>query len=146
MRPPGEPASTSANAAPWVRTLRALDAQRAQAFWTLDVDALNNIYVPGSAPWTADRALLSQYRSQNVRVQGLRVTIDSTSITRRTPTTITLRTTDHLTGGEAVDHTGARTPLPRGKPTTRLITLTSNPATTAPGSPTAWRISTITQA
>jgi hypothetical protein len=129
----------------WIRTLQALDAQRSRAFWTLDLDALDEIYVPGSSPWTADRALLSTYRDQNVRVQGLRITIESTTVTRRTPNTVTLRTSDHLTAGEAVDHAGTKTPLPPGPPATRLITLTATPPS-AGASNQAWRISTITQA
>ncbi|TDO69627.1 serine/threonine protein kinase [Kribbella sp. VKM Ac-2571] len=143
--------ASSAELATWIHTLEALDAQRAQAFWTLDLDALDRIYVPGSAPWRTDRALLSAYRNQNVRVQGLRITIESTAVTRRTATTVTLKTTDHLTAGQAVDHTGAKTPLPPGPPTTRLITLTTTPRTAAPSrsatrQPThTWRITTITQ-
>lgn len=133
-----------------METLQALDVQRAQAFWTLDLDALDRIYVPGSAPWRADRALLSAYRNQNVRVEGLRITIESTAITRRTANTVTLKTTDHLTAGQAVDHTGAKTPLPPGPPVTRLITLTTTPRTAAPSRSAArqpthtWRITTIT--
>jgi hypothetical protein len=47
---------------------------------------------------------------------------------------------DHLVGGELVHRNGTRTPLPPGKPTTRLITLSTTPTTTA------WRIATITKA
>jgi len=138
-----EPTGASTDAA-WARTLQSLDAQRAQAFWTLDIEALDKIYVPGSTPWHADRALLSTYRQQQVRVQGLRIKIESTTVTHRTPTTVTLKTTDHLTAGQAVDHTGTTTPLPPGVPTTRFITLTTT-ATTRTATPT-WRISTITPA
>ncbi|TCC33581.1 protein kinase domain-containing protein [Kribbella sindirgiensis] len=145
------PSASAAELATWIETLQALDAQRAQAFWTLDLDALDRIYVPGSAPWRTDRALLSTYRQQNVRVQGLRITIESTAITRRTATTVTLRTTDHLTAGQAVDRTGAKTPLPPGSPATRLITLTTTPRTAAPSRSSdrqpvhTWRITAITQ-
>ncbi|WP_165553063.1 protein kinase domain-containing protein [Kribbella speibonae] len=150
---PPKPAS-STELATWTQTLQALDAQRAQAFWTLDLTALDQIYVPGSTPWRADRALLSTYRQQNIRVQGLRITIESTEITHRTPTTVTLKTTDHLTAGQAIDPTGTKTQLPPSPPTTRLITLTTTPHTTprttapsrsAPRQPTpTWRITTIT--
>jgi hypothetical protein len=126
-----------AEATEWALTLRALDAQRAHAFWTLDQDILDRIYVPGSQPWQADRALLATYRKQQVRVQGLRIQIDKTTIAHQTPTTVTLKTTDHLTAGQAIDHTGTSTPLPPGTPTTRLITLTKTPAP---------RITTITPA
>ncbi|MFG1907794.1 hypothetical protein [Kribbella sp. NPDC048928] len=140
------PTSSSADVAAWIRTLEALDAQRSGAFWTLDLDVLDDIYVPGSSPWVADRALLSKYRKQNVRVRGLRITIDRTVITRHTATTVTLRTTDRLTAGEAVDHAGTKTPLPPGRPTTRLITLTTTPTQPETRATPTWRISTITQA
>ncbi|MFD3399416.1 protein kinase [Kribbella sp. NPDC058693] len=135
-----ERTTSSKSASPtWTRTLQALDAQRARAFWTLDPDILDRIYVPGSSPWRSDHALLSSYRKQQIRVEGLRVQIDSSTIARRTRTTITLKTTDHLAAGQAVDRTGTKTPLPRGTPTTKLITLTTSPTTKA------WRITAITQ-
>jgi hypothetical protein len=154
---PPESAASPAEVAAWKRTLEALDAERAKAFWTLDLDALDRIYVPGSPPWLRDRALLAEYREQNIRVEGLRITIDSTVITRRTSTTITLKVTDRLTAGQAIDAGGTETTLPSGIPTTRLITMTSTPgrpATPSPApsrsserEPTAgWRISTIIQA
>jgi hypothetical protein len=126
--------------------LRALDLQRAQAFRTLDVALLDTIYIPGSTPWRSDRALLADYRSKGVRIHGLQLKIDKTTITRHTPTTVTLRTTDHLAAGQAVDKTGTTTPLPPGTPTTHLITLTATPTdrqrarSQAPG----WRIAAIT--
>jgi hypothetical protein len=139
-RPTAGERTASTQAVAWTRTLQALDAQRAQAFWTLDLQALDRIYVPGSLPWRSDHALLSSYREQQIRVEGLRVQIDSSTIARRTPTTVTLKTTDHLAAGQAVDQAGAKTPLPPGTPTTKLITLTTNPTTKA------WRITAITQA
>jgi hypothetical protein len=135
-----QPTGANADAVAWTRTLEALDVQRARAFWTLDLSALDRIYVPGSSPWRSDHALLSGYRDQQIRVEGLRVAIDSSTIAHRTPTTVTLRTTDHLAAGHAVDQTGARTPLPPGTPTTKLITLTTDSTTKA------WRITAITQA
>ncbi|MFI5693052.1 serine/threonine-protein kinase [Kribbella sp. NPDC051586] len=140
VQPTGVAATPSEDPAAWTRTLEALDAQRAQAFWTLDLTALDRIYVPGSSPWRADHALLSSYRKQQIRVQGLRVQIDNSTVAYRTPTTITLKTTDHLTGGQTVDQSGTTTPLPPGAPMTRLITLTSSPTTKA------WRITAITRA
>ncbi|GAA1582794.1 hypothetical protein GCM10009804_44160 [Kribbella hippodromi] len=124
----------------WTQKLQSLDARRARAFWALDLKVLDGVYVPGSSPWQADRALLSSYRDQQLRVQGLRIQIDKAVITRRTPTSIALKTTDHLTGGQAVDRAGTITRLPPGAPTTRLITLTIS----RPGQP--WRIAAITDA
>ncbi|WP_165553727.1 protein kinase domain-containing protein [Kribbella capetownensis] len=122
----------------WARTLQALDAQRAQAFWALEPSILDKIYVPGSKPWTSDRALIVAYSKQQLRVRGLRIHIDSTTVERRTTTSVTLRTVDHLIAGSFVDRHGTSTPLPPATPTTRLITLTANPSTPA------WRIATIT--
>ncbi|MFG1622915.1 protein kinase [Kribbella sp. NPDC049227] len=131
---PPRPAET----ADWVRTLQALDAQRAQAFWALQPSLLDKIYVPGSKPWTSDRALIVAYSKQQLRVRGLRIRIDYTTVERRTTTSVTLRTVDHLIAGSLVDRHGTSTPLPPAMPTTRLITLTTNPSTPA------WRIATIT--
>ncbi|MET9275012.1 hypothetical protein [Kribbella sp. NPDC003557] len=136
--------------------LEALDAQRAEAFWTLDLEALDRVYVPGSQPWLSDRALLSEYLKRNVRVEGLQITIDSIAITRRTSTTVTLKAIDHLAAGQVIDGNGTKTPLPRGVPTTRLITLIPSPRRPAQQSPvpsrssdrqpsSGWRIGTITQ-
>jgi len=132
--------AAGADVAKWLRTLEALDVRRAQAFWALDAGILDEIYVPGSGPWSADRAMLMAYREQQVRVRGLRIQIDTTTVERRTASSVTLRTVDHLVGGELVDRNGTKTPLPPGTPTTRLITLTTTPA-----NPT-WRITTITSA
>ncbi|MET9310324.1 hypothetical protein ABZX12_00710 [Kribbella sp. NPDC003505] len=153
---PSESATSPAEVAAWKRTLEALDAERAKAFWTLDLDALDRIYVPGSPPWVRDRALLAEYREQNIRVEGLRITIDSTAVTRRTATSVTLKVTDRLTAGQAIDASGTVTTLPSGIPTTTLITMTSTPGRSATPSrahsrsserePKAgWRISTIIQ-
>ena len=140
-KPPTSTART--DAAQWaLNTLQALDAQRAHAFWTLDPGVLDNIYVRGSPPWLADRALLATYLKQEVYTQGLRIQIDNTTVTHQTPTTITLKTTDHLSACEAIDHTGTTTPLPPGTPTTRLITLIYTRTKTKP----TWRIATITSA
>ncbi|GAB2659995.1 protein kinase domain-containing protein [Kribbella swartbergensis] len=130
------------DAAKWTRMLQALDTQRAQAFWTLDLALLDTVYVPGSRPWAADRALLTSYRQHKVRVRGLHIRIDRTTVEHQTPTTVVLRTTDHLTAGQAITHTGTTTPLPPGTPTTRRITLTTTTTTPVP----SWRISAVTTA
>ncbi|MEU4601915.1 protein kinase [Kribbella sp. NPDC023972] len=143
--PPTTPTQPPPTAREWTRTLQALDAQRAQAFWTLDLALLDTIYVPGTEPWAADRALLSTYRKHQIRVRGLQIRIDKTTIESQTPSTVVLRTVDHLTAGQAVDRTGTTTPLPSGTPSTRRITLTSTPSTPTRSPPT-WRITAITSA
>ncbi len=130
----------------WTRTLRALDAQRAQAFWTLDLALLDTIYVPGTEPWAADRALLATYRKHQIRVRGLQIHIDRTTIESQTSTTVVLRTVDHLTAGQAIDPTGTTTNLPAATPATRRITLSATPTTTPSATTSPWRITAIATA
>jgi serine/threonine protein kinase len=122
----------------WLRTLHGLDARRARAFSTLDQRELDKVYVPGSAPWTADRSLLTSYQRQRIRVDGLRVRIESLMIERAGTDTVVLRIVDRLVAGAAITATGQRTPLPQGSPTARRLTLKAGNAT--------WRISAITAA
>ncbi|WP_350281763.1 hypothetical protein [Kribbella sp. HUAS MG21] len=105
---------------------------------------LDEVYVPGSSPWVADRGLLAAYRKQNVRVRGLRIAIERVALVRRTTTSVTLKVTDRLAAGEAVDHVGAVTPMPAGHSSTKLITLTAT-AGAGGASPQVWRISSVTQ-
>jgi hypothetical protein len=142
-RPTAPEQSGGISAAEWTRTLQALDTQRAQAFWTLDAALLDRIYVPGTEPWAADRALLATYRKHQIRVRGLQIRIDRTTIESQSPTTVVLRTVDHLTAGQAVDRTGTTSPLPPGAPSTRRITLTTTAGTTN-STPPSWRITAIT--
>ncbi|TDO43402.1 serine/threonine protein kinase [Kribbella sp. VKM Ac-2527] len=130
--------------ADWLHLLQSLDQHRAQAFWTLNPTDLDAIYQPGSQPWTADRTLLATYQAQHVRIQGLRMQIHHLTVEQSTPTKVTLRITDRLIAGTAVDPTGHRTSFPPGTPTTRRITLTPAPPTQNP--PQTWRITTITKA
>ena len=140
---PGQPLRVDAGE--WSRTLQALDTQRAQASWTLDLALLDTIYVPGTEPWAADRALLTTYRKHQIRVRGLQIRIDKTTIESQTPSTVVLRTVDHLTAGQAIDPTGTTTTLPPGAPATRRMTLTTTP-TTQRATTSPWRIAAITSA
>jgi hypothetical protein len=120
----------------WLRTLESLDARRSRAFSTLNPADLDAIYVRGSPPWSSDRSLLASYRKQQVRVEGLRMQIETLSVERPGDQTVVLRIVDRLIAGAAVTRSGHRTPLPPGRPTTRRITLTATNTT--------WRISAIT--
>ncbi len=126
-------AKTSARA--WAAVLTALDVRRAEAFARLDAGALDGVYVPGSAPWRADRALLASYKDRSLRVAGLRIRIQSVAVHRPGAGTVVLRVVDRFAGATAVDAAGRRFVLPAGPPTTRLITLR--------GQPGGWRISAI---
>ncbi len=122
----------------WMQTLQALDARRSRAFSTLNPADLNAIYVPGSPPWSADRALLTSYRDRHIRIEGLRMQIETVTVETPGKTTVVLRIVDRLISGVAVTASGQRTTLPPGQPTARRLTLTTNTTT--------WRISTITKA
>jgi hypothetical protein len=126
-------AKTSARA--WAAVLTALDVRRADAFARLDAGALDGVYVPGSAPWRADRALLASYEDRRLRVAGLRIRIQSVAVHRPGAGTVVLRVVDRFAGATAVDAAGRSFVLPAGPPTTRLITLR--------GQPGGWRISAI---
>jgi hypothetical protein len=122
----------------WLRLLQGLDARRAEVFATLDPMGLDAIYVPGSAPWQADRAMLASYRDQRMRIDGLQLRIEQVTVEREQPGTVVLRVVDRLVAGAALDRDGRRTVLPAGTPMTRLITLT--------GEGERWRISHIVSA
>jgi hypothetical protein len=129
----------------WLQTLQALDIRRSHAFATLDPTVLNGVYVPGSTPWSADRDLLASYRKQQLRIEGLRLQIQSVTVESPGTTTVVLRIVDRLIAGTAVAPSGQRTTFPPGKPTTRRITLTTASATTS-AAVSSWRISDIATA
>ncbi len=133
--PPQRP--QTADSKKWLQTLQALDKRRSHAFSTLNPAELNTIYVPGSPPWSADRALLTSYRNQHIRIEGLRMQIEAVTVETPTKTTVVLRIVDRLISGTAITASGHRTPFPPGQPTTRRLTLTAH---------TTWRISAITTA
>ncbi|NEA33627.1 protein kinase [Streptomyces sp. SID13031] len=136
--PPSAQPTQSAEGINWLQTLQALDVRRSHAFATLDPADLNAIYVPGSSPWSADRALLASYRDQHLRIEGLRLQIETVTIETPGPKTVVLRIVDRLVSGVAISTSGQRTEFPPGKPTARRITLTTDTTT--------WRISAITKA
>ncbi|MFI5708529.1 protein kinase [Kribbella sp. NPDC051620] len=139
--PPRSPAvhsTRTADSRKWLQTLQALDVRRSRAFATLDPTELNAVYVPGSSPWSADRELLSSYRKQQLRIEGLRLQIQSVTVETPGKTTVVLRVVDRFVAGVAVNPAGQRTTFPPGKPTTRRVTLTA--------AATTWRISAIAKA
>ncbi|MEV6285000.1 protein kinase [Kribbella sp. NPDC051770] len=121
----------------WHQTLQSLDALRAHAFLTLNPAELDNIYQPGTHPWTTDRAAIATYKSQNIRIANLRFQIQHLTQEPTPGPTVTLRVTDRLISATALTPSGP-THLPPGPPTTRRITLTPTGKT--------WRITTITPA
>ena len=135
---PVGPRGVTRSVAAWTATLTALDVRRADAFARLDANALDGVYVPGSAPWRSDRALLASYRDRRLTVRGLRISIRSVAVQRSSAGEVVLRVADRFTGATAAGADGRRYALPAGRTTTRLITLS--------GQADNWRISAIVQA
>lgn len=76
--------------------LQSLDRRRSQAFSSLNAADLDAIYVPGSPPWSSDRSLLASYRKQQVRVEGLRMQIETLIVEHPGDETVVLRIVDRL--------------------------------------------------
>jgi serine/threonine protein kinase len=122
----------------WARVLRGLDRVRAEAFARLDSRLLDAVYRRGTSPWRADRDVLTAYRHQATRIEGLRIVVQQVNVVRAGRGVVVLRVVDRFAGGTAVDPYGRRTQLPVGPLTARRITLT--------GSGNDWRISAIVRA
>ncbi|WBQ02765.1 hypothetical protein [Kribbella sp. CA-293567] len=118
--------------------MKTLDNRRSRAFATLNDAELNAVYVTGSSPWSADRALLASYRKDNLRIEGLRFEIDSVTVESASAKHAVLRIVDRLISGVAITPEGQRTTFPTGSPTPRRLTLTATGTT--------WRISAISTA
>ena len=129
---PARPTGGVSPAAGWSQTLRALDVRRSRAFAAGNLRGLDGVYVPGSAPWASDRALLASYRERGLRVVGLEIRVDRLVVDRAAAGRVVLRVVDRLVAGAAVDRAGRRIALPPGRPSERLITLN--------GSGSGWRI------
>ena len=66
--------------------------------------------------------MLAAYTAKGLRVTGLHMQVLDASLRSWTPGRITLEVTDRVTGAQAVGH-GVRIPLPRDRPSTRVISL-----------------------
>jgi hypothetical protein len=66
--------------------------------------------------------MLSAYVDRGLRVAGLRTQLLAVSVRRWRPGRVTVEVTDRMVGAEAVGH-GARIPLPRDRPSTRVVSL-----------------------
>lgn len=102
--------------------LRDWDDRRSRAWAEGDVEALADLYTPGSRSGRGDRAMLTAYAARGLRVTGLQMQVLDASLLSWTPGRITLEVTDRATGAHAVGHT-VRIPLPRDRPSTRVIWL-----------------------
>lgn len=102
--------------------LREWDHQRSRAWAGGDPAALADLYAPGSRTGRRDHDMLAAYADRGLRVIGLRTQVLGAALRFRAPGRMTLEVTDRVVGGRAVGR-GLRIPLPRDRPSTRLVTL-----------------------
>ncbi len=102
--------------------LRDWDQRRSRAWTEGDAEELAGLYTPGSRSGRHDRAMLAAYTAKGLRVTGLQMQVLDASLRSWTPGRITLEVTDRATGAHALGHRG-RIPLPRDRPSTRVISL-----------------------
>lgn len=95
---PGSPAGSggTASAQPWSQVVQALDSARAVAWGSADATALAATYVPGSPALQRDAALLRDYRTHGVAVEGLRSEVLQVSEERRARGEVHLRVRDRM--------------------------------------------------
>jgi hypothetical protein len=120
---------------PAAERLRDWDAQRAAAYAAGSMRMLRDLYVPGSRAGRADVRLLRAWTARGLRPEGLRTQVLGLQVVSQHPDRLVLRVTDRLAAGEAVGRAG-RTPLPRDRADTRLLTLDR-------GSDGAWRMGEV---
>lgn len=83
---------------------------------------LSDLYTRGSRAGLHDRAMLAAYLDRGLRVAGLRTQVLVVSLRSWGPGRFTVEVTDRVVGGQAVGG-GVRVPLPRDRPSTRVISL-----------------------
>ncbi len=108
------------------RVLRAWDRQRARAWAAGDPASLRALYAAGSVAGRRDVAMLRQWRSRGLVVQGLRTEVLALRVLERSADRMVLEVTDRVRGGRAValrGEDGVRRPLPRDLPTRRRVSL-----------------------
>jgi hypothetical protein len=138
------PRESSAGALPappatdWTTTLTALDAARSAAFARSDPRALDAVYVPGSRPLAADRALLARYAARRARVADLHLVTVEVRPVAVTAGTATLAVADRLLPYTVVDAAGRPVARYAGRGVRRWrITLRHGA--------TGWRIERVTR-
>ena len=102
--------------------LRAWDHRRSLAWSRGDTAGLADLYTRGSRAGRHDRAMLAAYLDRGLRVAGLHTQVLAVSLRDWGPGRFTMEVTDRVVGAEAVGH-GVRIPLPRDRPSTRVVSL-----------------------
>lgn len=91
----------------YAEVLEALDAQRAAAFSTGEVEALRRVYLAGTEVLRADAELLTAYARQGRRVAGLRHELASVSVVEEATARVVLRVVDRMPAVRVVAVDGA---------------------------------------
>jgi hypothetical protein len=102
--------------------LHAWDRRRSEAWTRSDPGALADLYTRGSRTGRHDRAMLAAYIARGLRVTGLRTQLLGARVRSWAPRRVTLEVVDRVVGARAVGG-GVRIPLPRDRPSTRVISL-----------------------
>jgi hypothetical protein len=113
---------TAAAELPAVTVLRRWDETRARAYADGSVDALRELYRPGSDAARADVRLLRDYRDRGYRVVGMRMQLLAVDVLEHRAGLWRLRVTDRLVDAVAVGHE-QRIRLPHDRASTRVLTL-----------------------
>lgn len=117
--------------------LREWDHRRSQAWTDGDAGALADLYTRASHTGRRDCAMLAAYAARGLRVTRLRMQVLEASVRSWTASRIRLEVTDRMVGAEAVGG-GLRIPLPRDRPSMRVISLRWISG--------AWRVEEVTDA
>jgi hypothetical protein len=113
---------TAAAELPAVTVLRRWDEKRARAYADGSVDALRELYRPGSDAGRDDVRLLRDYRDRGYRVVGMRMQLLAVDVLEHRAGLWRLRVTDRLVDAVAVGHE-QRIRLPHDRASTRVLTL-----------------------
>jgi hypothetical protein len=105
-----------------VELLRRWDERRAAAWARGDPRLLRPLYTAGSVAGRRDRSMLRSWVARGLVVRGLRTQLLAVRTLEHRRTTWTLEVTDRVLGGVAVGP-GVRRPLPRDRPSTRVVRL-----------------------
>jgi hypothetical protein len=90
----------------WAGVLSRLDAGRAAAFARADAAALDAVYVPGSAPWRADRADVDALAARHAHATGVRHRVSSVRVISSSASQVRLRVVDRLPAYRVLDAAG----------------------------------------
>lgn len=102
--------------------LRAWDRERAAAWRDGDLEALGDLYTPGSRAGAADRAMLAAYVDRGLRVTGMRMQVAAAGVARARDDRLVLVVTDRLASAEARGP-GGTVPLPADRWSSRRVVL-----------------------